>query len=118
MALPSGGPIAVILPRRGSDAAVPLWRVTGHAKMGTDLIEGPRRFLDLRRRTMRPNGSRGDGPARRRAWTSPTVTAVAVRAETKSAAVANVPEPQPPAAPASKLGFSFEMAFPLSARVQ
>jgi hypothetical protein len=43
---------------------------------------------------------------------------VAIRAETKSATVGNLPEPQPPAAPASKLGFSFEMAFPLSSRVQ
>ena len=67
---------------------------------------------------MRPNGSRGGGPAKRRAWTSPTVTAVAIRAETKSATAGNLPEPQPPAAPTSKLGFSFEMAFPLSSRVQ
>lgn len=65
---------------------------------------------------MRPNGSRGGGPAQRRTWTSPTVTAVAIRAEAKSATVGNLP--QPPAAPASKLGFSFEMAFPLSSRVQ
>ena len=46
------------------------------------------------------------------------VTAVAIRAETKSEAAGNLPEPQPPTAPANKLGFAFEMAFPLSARVQ
>jgi hypothetical protein len=64
---------------------------------------------------MRPNGSRDAGPAGRRAWKSPTLTVVAVRAEAKSPGAAQ-PQPQPPAAPASKLGFAFEMAFPLSAR--
>jgi hypothetical protein len=46
---------------------------------------------------------------------------VSIRAETKSAAergAVHAAEPQPPAAPASKLGFSFEMAFPLSARFE
>ena len=33
---------------------------------------------------MRPNGSRDAGPAARRAWKSPTLTVVAVRAEAKS----------------------------------
>jgi hypothetical protein len=64
---------------------------------------------------MRPNGSRDAGPAARRAWKSPTLTVVAMRAEAKSPGAAQ-PQPQPPAAPASKLGFAFEMAFPLSAR--
>jgi len=67
--------------------------------------------------TMQPNGSRGAGAARRRAWKTPTITAVAVRAEAKSPAGENPAQPQPPAAPASKLGFAFEMAFPLSARL-
>jgi hypothetical protein len=39
---------------------------------------------------------------------------VAIRAEAKSPGAA---QPQPPAAPGSKLGFAFEMAFPLSARL-
>ena len=66
---------------------------------------------------MRPNGSRDAGPAARRAWKSPTLAVVAIRAEAKSAGVAQSAQPQPPAAPASKLGFAFEMAFPLSARL-
>ena len=65
---------------------------------------------------MRPNGSRSAGPGTRRAWKSPTVTTVAVRAETKSPGAGHLAQPQPPAAPASKLGFAFEMAFPLSSR--
>ena len=54
----------------------------------------------------------------RRAWTSPTVTTWTIGAETQSAREAAAPPapPQQPAAPSSKLGFSFEMAFPLSAR--
>ena len=66
---------------------------------------------------MRHDRSVRTGPARRRAWKSPTVTAVGVRAETATAGTHNTQQPEPPAAPASKLGFSFEMAFPLSARV-
>ena len=66
---------------------------------------------------MRPNGSRDAGPAARRAWKSPTLTVVAMRAEAKSPGAAQSAQPQPPAAPASKLGFAFEMAFPLSARL-
>jgi hypothetical protein len=66
---------------------------------------------------MRPNGSRAAGPAARRAWKSPTLTVVAIRAEAKSPGASHSAQPQPPAAPASKLGFAFEMAFPLSARL-
>jgi hypothetical protein len=54
----------------------------------------------------------------RGSWEPPAVTKVAISAETKSP-VSNEPglaEPQPPVAPATKLGFSFEMAFPLAAR--
>lgn len=65
---------------------------------------------------MQPNGSRGAGPATRRPWKSPKISAVTVRAATKSAAAGNSAQPQPPAAPENKLGFAFEMAFPLSAR--
>ena len=52
-------------------------------------------------------------------WQAPVVKKVAIGTETKSAAQAENSgpvEPQPPATPASKLGFSFEMAFPMSSR--
>jgi hypothetical protein len=70
---------------------------------------------------MRKDGSCDAALAVRRAWKAPVFTAVSIRAETKSGAenaAAQLPEPQPPAAPATKLGFSFEMAFPLSARFE
>ena len=66
---------------------------------------------------MRPDRSRDAGPTARRAWKSPKLTAVTVRAEAKSTGLAQSAQPQPPAAPGSKLGFTFEMAFPLSARL-
>jgi hypothetical protein len=54
------------------------------------------------------------------AWEPPVVTKVLIGAETKSAANSEknpvFDEPQPPTSPTSKLGFSFEMALPLSAR--
>jgi hypothetical protein len=57
---------------------------------------------------------------RRRAWKPPVVTKVAIDAQTKSALPGDerpgLAEPQPPSSPATKLGFSFEMAFPLAAR--
>jgi hypothetical protein len=53
-------------------------------------------------------------------WEPPAVTKVAIGAETKSAVGgenhSGLSEPQPPSPPATKLGFSFEMAFPLAAR--
>jgi hypothetical protein len=66
----------------------------------------------------------------RRPWKAPTVTKLAIGTETKSnrenerilgseSAVSSQPRsahPQPPAAPATKLGFAFEWAFPLSTR--
>jgi hypothetical protein len=55
----------------------------------------------------------------RRAWEPPTVTKLAIGTETKSAHAKGRSagsEPRPPAAPATKLGFSFEMSLPLSAR--
>jgi hypothetical protein len=58
--------------------------------------------------------------ATRSAWEPPAVTKLPIGAQTKSAVASGRPqltEPQPPAAPATKLGFSFEMAFPLSARL-
>jgi hypothetical protein len=60
--------------------------------------------------------------ATRSAWEPPAVTKLPIGAQTKSAVTSGsgqsqLAEPQPPAAPATKLGFSFEMAFPLSARL-
>ena len=58
----------------------------------------------------------------RRAWQAPVATQLPIGAETKSAlnsaeSPANA-EPKPPAPPATKLGFSFEMAMPLAARTE
>ncbi len=63
------------------------------------------------------DGNNAVGP--RRAWEPPVVTQLGIGAETKSArqaAGSGSPEPQPPNCPATKLGFSFEMALPLAAR--
>ena len=73
---------------------------------------------------MQANGT-GHSNDTRRAWEAPAMTVVAIGTETKSArksevaqADAGPKEPSPPAAPSTKLGLSFEMAFPLSARFQ
>jgi len=67
-------------------------------------------------------------PGTLRAWERPTVTKLAIGRETKSVGQTahsaasdtsgklTTAEPRPPAAPQSKLGFSIEWAFPLSAR--
>jgi hypothetical protein len=61
----------------------------------------------------------------RRVWEPPAITKLPIGTQTKSAresakkSGADQPQsapPGPPAEPATKLGFSFEMAFPLSAR--
>jgi hypothetical protein len=68
---------------------------------------------------MQPMKSLETGHAMRRAWRPPTVTKLAIGTQTKTVR-AHAPragaQPPPPAAPASKLGFSFEMSLPLSAR--
>lgn len=55
-------------------------------------------------------------------WEPPVATQLMIGTETKSAhpteGKPSLPEPEPPSPPASKLGFSFEMAFPLSARTE
>ncbi len=71
--------------------------------------------------TMRSDESHDTGRITRRAWKPPMITTVTIRAETRSAAkndAGPLAQPQPPAAPATKLGFAFEMAFPLSARFE
>jgi hypothetical protein len=66
---------------------------------------------------MRPMRSERTGVANRRAWEAPTVTKLAIGTETKTPLTKGQgEEPAQPAAPASKLGFSLEMGFPLSAR--
>jgi hypothetical protein len=81
---------------------------------------------------MRPTKSGKIILGTRRAWEAPAVTKLAISTETKSArengrsagmetsgsGQPNFTHPQPPAAPATKLGFSIEMAFPLSARTE
>jgi hypothetical protein len=66
---------------------------------------------------MRHHGSRAADPATRRAWKPPVFTIGSIRLDTKSTADKGA-APPPPGAPTSKLGFAFEMAFPLSARVE
>lgn len=69
---------------------------------------------------MGPIKDREDAVSPRRAWEPPALTQLEIGAETKSALhVATCPdlrEPPPPTFPSTKLGFSFEMALPLSAR--
>jgi hypothetical protein len=73
---------------------------------------------------MRPTQSGKIIPGTRRAWEPPAITKLAIGSETKSASgngqlpSAQAASPQPPATPSTKLGFSLEMAFPLSARTE
>lgn len=59
----------------------------------------------------------------RRAWQAPALVDLPINSQTKfaransqSVDAGSTANPEPPAAPSSKLGFSFEMSFPLSAR--
>jgi hypothetical protein len=56
----------------------------------------------------------------RRAWQAPAFTELAIAAGTKSAIVGrNDPtHPKVPTAPMTKIGFSFEVGFPLSSRTE
>jgi hypothetical protein len=81
---------------------------------------------------MRPMRHSATSPGTRSNWEPPAVTKLAIGRETKSAreneqstglktsgsGQASLAQPQPPTAPATKLGFSFEWAFPLSARME
>jgi hypothetical protein len=77
---------------------------------------------------MQPMKSSESGGGKRRPWEPPVVTKLAIGTETKSAQAqptrSGMPgseqdktaEPQPPATPAAKFGFSFEWSLPLSSR--
>jgi len=79
-----------------------------------------------------PTKSSGVDFACRSAWEPPVVTELPIRTETKfvaesgqieaserfSSEQSTVGHPEPPGPPATKLGFWFEMAFPLSARTE
>jgi hypothetical protein len=72
---------------------------------------------------MQPTKSDSTGIAKRHPRQPPALTVLAIGLETKSSnrgatqpSGSSQTEPQPPAAPATKLGFSMEWAFPLSAR--
>ncbi len=68
---------------------------------------------------MRPTKSSRFGNATRRAWEPPVVKKLTLAAQKKSGPDSGpTVAPQAPAAPESKLGFSFELAFPLSARTE
>ena len=79
---------------------------------------------------MRPMRSGKTAGGARRAWEPPALTKLAIGTETKSSGANELgaqaatsgsdklADPKPPAAPATKLGFSFEWAFPLSARIE
>jgi hypothetical protein len=69
---------------------------------------------------MRPVRS-GEKSGAKRVWQPPTATRLPIGTETRSspqgAADAEQPaHPMPPGTPSTKLGLSFELAFPLSAR--
>lgn len=63
------------------------------------------------------------GPAHgRRAWEAPALQELAIGRETKADALQSGSDqsasPPPPVSPSTKLGFSFEMSFPLSVRTE
>jgi hypothetical protein len=91
-------------------------------QIAMDLFLGPFPGAICWRAAMGPinDGRTADGV--RCAWEAPTVTQLVIGTETKSAHQADgspaLPEPSPPTPPATKLGFSFEMALPLAARTE
>jgi hypothetical protein len=73
------------------------------------------------RETSTSNQSTGDhGRGERRAWQAPAFTELAIATETKSAIVGRNDHTHPmvPTAPMTKIGFSFEVGFPLSSRTE
>lgn len=73
---------------------------------------------------MRPTPTDASGENRkRRVWEAPAMTELPIATQTRSAATTGAASSEPtdlpsPSAPATKLGFSFEMSFPLSVRTE
>lgn len=74
---------------------------------------------------MRSSPADGSAVGARRPWEAPAMTEFPIGRETRAASTSGIepgfaPQaaPPPPAAPATKLGFAFEMSFPLSARTE
>ncbi|HWV52538.1 MAG TPA: hypothetical protein VNZ93_08170 [Pseudorhodoplanes sp.] len=69
---------------------------------------------------MRSGAAKGNPVQARRAWEAPAMTEVPIAAATKAAGAGAGTNSNPPAptAPTSKLGFSFEMSFPLAVRTE
>jgi hypothetical protein len=73
---------------------------------------------------MQPTKSGNSGIDLRRVWRRPTLTELPLGRETKATIAepalkaAGPAEPPLPPAPATKLGFSLEWAFPLSSRLE
>ncbi len=73
---------------------------------------------------MRPNKAGPSASVAHPVWEAPTFTKLPIVSDTGSSAGSNAPngssprvvEPAAPGQPLSKLGFSFEMAFPMSSR--
>jgi len=75
---------------------------------------------------MRPKNAGPSTSDTHPAWEAPVFTKLPLAARTKSSGTAGpdtadrgsspAPEPEAPGQPLSKLGFSFEMAFPMSSR--
>jgi hypothetical protein len=70
---------------------------------------------------MRPNNAAPSASDARPDWEAPAFTKLPIASRTGSGAnvasdAARVVEPAAPGQPLSKLGFSFEMAFPMSSR--
>ncbi len=73
---------------------------------------------------MRPNNAAPSASDVRPAWEAPAFTKLPIASRTGSSAAATVAngsprlvaEPTAPGQPVAKLGFSFEMAFPMSSR--
>ncbi len=85
----------------------------------TDTHNDP--LMDIPETEMRSQLSNKSPRQARRAWEAPAITELSIGTETKAAVAGQFPAQPPnlpPAAPATKLGFAFEMSFPLSVRTE
>jgi hypothetical protein len=77
--------------------------------------------MDIPETEMRSQLSNNSPRQGRRAWEAPAITELPIGIETKAAVTGQLsvqPPELPPSAPATKLGFAFEMSFPLSVRTE